>query len=266
MKLKYAAMIAAVATTGFAIADVYTSGVKLCQVQVDNTTPDAVFAVPVVGVVTDAVNPSELVMSGNMQEGDYMYVNDGGTRKAWVLGSDKATWSGAWIAADTNVTGVAIQGASASDALSRGNAVWLHRRETSPISIYLWGRVATNSFTTTTSAASGTSSGGSFKMIGNPSTVAYSILDLPWGDTKPSVGDQIKKVDGNAANGYSSTTIYYCTSVEGDVVSWGYPTRVNGKREMHEFSSADAPTIAAGEGFYYYAKGAAPTLVWPSDY
>ena len=206
MNLKSIVMVASAVTAGFSMAAEYSSGVKLCQVEVTNSTSDAVISVPVLGMTTDAVNPANLILTNGMASGDYMYANVDGTRKAWAFNG--TTWVGTLIVVDENpenVVGVDIAGAESSDTIARGDSIWLHRksdRQSASGSIYLWGRVATNACDMTTAAG--------FTMIGNPTLDEYSLLEIPWGTTKPAVGDQIMTIDGTKTTGVGAT--YTCTN------------------------------------------------------
>lgn len=249
MNFKSMVVVASVVAAGVSMAASYESGVKLCQVELPNTTTDAVITVPVVGLAEDAVNPVNLVMTDGMSNGDYMYANVGGNRKAWVYNG--TAWTGTAIVATDNVTGVALPAAGESDTVNRGDSIWLHRKSTSS-SIYLWGKVGTSACTV--AAAAG------YKMIGNPSTTAYSLLTIPWG-VKPSVGDQVLLIDGSKATGVGAR---YTCSATGDTVEWQSESVVEGKLVTTTLTTETAPTIEAGQGFYYKATGTAPTIVIPA--
>lgn len=251
MNLKSIVMVASAVTAGFSMAEVYNSGVKLCQVEVTNRTSDAVISVPVLGMTTDAVNPASLVMTTGLGTGDYMYANVGGTRKAWSISNGK--WVGTQIAAGDNVVGELIPGAGESDAIARGDSIWLHRQSASG-PIYLWGRVATNACDMTTAAG--------FTMIGNPTLDEYSLLEIPWGTTKPAVGDQIMTIDGTKTTGVGAT---YTCSATGETITWVVKAKnEQGKLVKTTLTAETAPKFGPGEGFYYKATGTAPAINWPA--
>ncbi len=249
MNFKSMVVVASAVAAGVSMAASYESGVKLCQIELPNATTDAVITVPVVGLAEDAVNPANLVMTDGMSNGDYMYANVGGNRKAWVY--NDTAWTGAAIAATDNVAGAALPAAGKSDTVNRGDSIWLHRQSTSS-PIYLWGKVGTSACTV--AAAAG------YKMIGNPSTTAYSLLTIPWG-VKPSVGDQVLLIDGSKATGVGAR---YTCSATGDTVEWQSESVVEGKLVTTTLTTETAPTIEAGQGFYYKATGTTlPTIIIP---
>lgn len=248
MNLKSIVMVASAVTAGFSMAAEYSSGVKLCQVEVTNSTSDAVISVPVLGMTTDVVNPANLILTNGMTNGDYMYANVGGTRKAWAFNG--TTWVGTEVAVDILATN--LPPATASDTIARGESIWLHRKSASG-SIYLWGRVATTACPV--DAASG------FTMIGNPTLDEYSLLEIPWRAT-PAVGDQIKTIDGNnKTTGVGAT--YTCTNSV--PVVWISKAKVNGKLERTTLTKETAPKFGPGEGFYYYnsVTNTTQTIDWP---
>lgn len=252
MNFKSIVMVASAVTAGFSMAEVYNSGVKLCQVEVTNSTSDAVISVPVLGMTTDAVNPANLILTNGMAIGDYVYANVDGTRKAWAFNG--TTWVGTLIAVDNNpenVVGVDIAGAESSDTIARGDSIWLHRKSASG-SIYLWGRVATNAYDMATAAG--------FTMIGNPTLDEYSLLEIPWGTTTPAVGDQIMTIDGTKTTGVGAT--YTCTNSV-PVVWISKAKDGQGKLVKTTLNQDTAPKFGPGEGFYYKATGTAPTINWP---
>lgn len=252
MNLKSIVMVASAVTAGFSMAAEYSSGVKLCQVEVANSTPDAVISVPVLGMTTDAVNPASLVMTTGLGTGDYMYANVGGNRKAWSI-DNNGTWVGTQIAAGDNVVGELIPAAGESDAIARGDSIWLHRQSASG-SIYLWGRVATNAYDMATAAG--------FTMIGNPTLTEYSLLEIPWGTTKPAAGDQIMTIDGTKATGVGAT---YTCSATGETITWVVKAKnEQGKLVKTTLTAETAPKFGPGEGFYYKATGTAPAINWPA--
>lgn len=249
MNLKSIVMVASAVTAGFSMATEYSSGVKLCQVEVANSTSDAVISVPVLGMTTDAVNPASLVMTTGLGTGDYMYANVGETRKAWAFNG--TAWVGTEVAVDVLATN--LPPATASDTIARGDSIWLHRKSASG-SIYLWGRVATNAYEMATAAG--------FTMIGNPTLTEYSLLEIPWGTTKPAAGDQIMTIDGTKATGVGAT--YTCTNSVPAVWISKAKDPNTGKLVKTTLTAETAPKFGPGEGFYYKATGTAPAINWPA--
>ena len=256
MNLKSIVAIAAVATLGSAIASVESS-VKLCRIEVTNQYSDVVVSLPVVDVGgTTNICPAACVLTNGLTNGDYMYVNVGGTRKAWAFNSTTAKWNGAIISASAsdNVVGEEIPAAANDDVVPCGSSIWIHRQNPET-GIFLYGQVATNALSTTAKA-------GGFAMIGNASTNSVKLTSIPWASgSEPQVGDQVMTIGPNGA----VAATYTCSANGG--TTWTQKVKKSGegrpKYDTITYTFENSPEFSPGEGFYYKSTSeTAPRIEW----
>lgn len=238
MNFKKIIALAVVSTVGSAVAICKSD--KLCRVEVTNSYSDVLVSLPMVGVgKTTTISPAATVLTNGLQNGDYMYANIGGMRKAWLFDSATAKWKGAQIHTSD---GEDIDAADDYDEISCGGSVWIHRANPSG-GIFLFGQVATNGLETSAAA--------SFTMMGNATTNVVKLTAIPWkAGCAPVVGDQIITI----GPGGSMAATYTCATNGG--ATWTKKVKISGEDERPKYrdetyTSDNSPEFSPGEGFYF---------------
>lgn len=197
---------------------------------VSSSTTNTVIAVSYTDLASDGnITASNLVKTANLAEGDRLYVYDSGDFKAFVLAAsgDVKYWQGT-ATAEPNDGVASVTAATSADGVrvAVGTGVWLVRGsgwDGTPFTFYIYGKPVD-------SLSPVTVSGGS-ALVGNPTQVSKA----PTFTSGPTNGDQMIVPHANKLGAkiwkYSSSNSKW----------WVTPSE----------TSATAPTIPAGTGFWY---------------
>lgn len=248
MNMKSLIALTALTAAGAASAAV-TSGNTLCRIEIASGTKNTIVAVPLVKIGDGSAIPAnELVLTDNLSTNDKLLHWNTTSEKweAWVVNASGA-WEGLTISDQTS-TWVTPE---ASVTLTRGDAVWVEREDTTK-PFYVYGQVTTDAATST--AVKGSQASPAYTMMGNATLAPVELnkegLWPTTGDNKVAVGDTIAVA---AANNFGRKEYTY---VEGK--GWCTLQRVDGVKKW----VATADTIDAGCGFWYISRGGNPTVNW----
>ena len=194
---------------------------------------------------TKDVSIADMVKTTNLAEGDKLLLFTGtkGTYTAWVLNSD-----GKWVAADKTYTvnseGNVVEGTGTptSTTVTAGTGLWIVRESNTanPATIAIYGAYTSTAKSTTTTA-------GAWNLIGNPGLVSKTI-------STGTKGDQIITI----VNGVQRKYMYNSSK------GWYYDTQKVENDKIKTTHNVGNPTIASGEGFWYYTQSAV-TLDWADE-
>lgn len=185
------------------------------------------------------ISIANIVKATNLAEGDKILLyTDKNTYSAWKLNANKE-----WEKADKTYTvgsdGQATEStgdAPETTTATIGTGLWIIRQDAEkPAKIALYGQYVSDKSTTTTA--------GAWNLVGNAGQAAFSSFE-------GAVGDQIVTVVNGALRTYNYK--------EGSGKGWYYVTKENNKGK----NNYGAPSIAPGEGFWYYTKESAKTFTW----
>ena len=188
----------------------------------------------------EQVSASNIVSTVNLQDGDALYIYNGGTYSAWTL--QGGVWTAVQKVSQNQEGGVALsEGQEASAVRAKiGDGFWLirngsNRDYTKPF--YIFGAAVEFGATTATKGVK--------SLMGNPKGVAKApvISGMVNGDTIQLT------TAGELLNSYT----YYSAQSK-----WGYWDAGNNPQFVA------SPTIPAGTGFWYVSKGTGSdvTFAW----
>lgn len=238
MKKLLSLAFCAAAATSFAVDEITLGNVGVTAITLPAYQTNTIIAASFKDLATgnNDISVANLVKTTNLAPGDkiMLYTND--TYSAWVLGNN-----GAWQKAEKTYTvgsdGVATVGegaASDTTTVKIGTGLWIVRENpTNAVEIALYGSIANAKSTTTVAEA--------WNLIGNAGQVSFSAFE-------GAVGDQIVMVADNGALRTYNFKVgkgWYYVSYKGNKGTNNYGT----------------PTVAPGQGFWYYTS-TAKTLTW----
>lgn len=137
-------------------------------------------------------------------------------------------------------------------ALTRGNAIWVNRQDTTK-PFYIYGQVVTPDSSATLPAIVE----GAYTMMGNTALEPVAINSITFNGT-PKAGDKI--VWGSAENATGTTEVEYKDGAWGFYESKVEEVEVNGKKRKvisTEWTTKGLPKVPAGQGFWYVSQPAA---------
>ena len=218
---------------GAALADVESSNV-FGLIPVTSTQKETLLAVPFVAYSADGTSSiavKDLVKTANLTTGDRLLVSNGSTYYSWTL--KNSAWTPDNTAYTTAAGGKVISTTAPTQdqTISRGDAIWLVRTDTSK-TVYLMGQVGAVASLSITGSDKGT-----WNLVGSTVGDAIKISSL----TGANVSDTIELNDGTF---YVYKTDGWCKRTPAS--GWGKPT---------ETAVTDSDVIPAGTGFMYFAFG-----------
>lgn len=207
-------------------------------------------------VVGAGVAVTNLVKTAGLTKGDLLLWYDGTGYKSWSIASNEATSVMYWEPrAVTSKFGKTITASDFAD-LQRGRALLLQRMNENPAAtdIYIVGQYTSNA-AQTIDLGEGSSSDPVRTLIAPPRGVAVNLNDntvVEWSNVGPNDIIYIRAAEGGLMKAYyrnSENTAWGCYKMVGITEEW---------------DDTVTPTIAAGEGAWYFSRGGSgsTTLTW----
>lgn len=236
MKMKFRSLMCVGALVA-AVSAADIAGNNVCGLMnVPSTSEYTMIAVPWVNVADgEAVQVAKLVKTDTLTVGDQLYFYDGSKYYLWVL------TDGTWTPTETTNKEGTFQSPGAEYGLARGKALTLVRQNTSA-EIWLYGQYDD-------SAISVTCESGAYTMIANPNADAFDLNTNRPGN----VGDQIT---------FAGTATLYTRDAGGWYTHTTEKVTLGGKSQTVKTKTYENVTIPAGQGAWYYCKGATVTINW----
>lgn len=253
MKKLLSLAFCAAAATSFA-ADEITLGdeIGVIRVALANGQKNTIIAASFKDFETGGdISVANLVKTTNLETGAQIirYKADG-THEAWIL-SESKTWEKAAAAITQGADGETTTGTGedpTTTAPTVGEGLWIVRGDTTPTKdavIALYGKYSANR--TSSYVAN------KWNLLGNAGTDAYTF-------TTGKVGDKVVVARDGALRQYEYD----------ETEGWYYPiyttetVTILGKAQkvVSETKNKENPTLAPGEGFWYYTKQANGSLTW----
>ena len=238
---------------GVAFADNTTTGANTYGVlRVDSSAAETIVAVPWVGASSDgsaSIQVADIVKTANLNNGDELYAYIGGEFKAWILNDN--TWTPQHI---VNSDGPANTAGSASQTLTRGQAILLRRKAPIANCFYVFGQVASTSTAELTIA------------VGTPETPAYTLIAPPVDAEIADLNTIIEYKSGTPLTGdiifvaASSGKSGLMTDYHWNGTEWGKYQRATTMGGSETFVAG--LSIPVGEGAWYVSKGGNPVITW----
>lgn len=250
-KLLSLALCAAAATTFAADEITLDDEIGVIRVELADGQKNTIIAASFTDLAKDGnVSIANLVKTTNLEAGAQIirYKADG-THEAWNL-----TAAGEWESAAATVTqdadGETTTGTGddpASATVTVGEGLWIVRGKTATPNavIAIYGKY--------TEGRTSTITAGAWNLVGNAGLKPYTFT----GGAK----DDVLIVMKNGANGATRRQYTY-----DDTNGWTYPeytTKLIGSETVYvKTAKKENPTIAPGEGFWYYTKTKGKSVTW----
>lgn len=246
-KLLSLALCAAAATTFAADEITLDDEIGVTMVTLPAGQKETIIAASFVDFDTGDVSIANLVKTTDLAAGDEILLYTAkDTYSAWKLNADKA-WEKAAKMYKVNSDGVAVESEGddpKTTTATVGTGLWIVRKDaTAAATIAIYGKYKEGRTTEITANA--------WNLVGNAGLKSYTFTD-------GAKGDKLIAVQNGARREYTH-----------DGTKWTYPTYTTAKKtfmgkEMNvvtETVVAGNPTIAPGEGFWYYTD-TAKTVSW----
>lgn len=246
-KLLSLALCAAAATTFAADEITLDDEIGVTMVTLPAGQKETIIAASFVDFDTGDVSIANLVKTTDLAEGDVILLYTAkDTYSAWKLNADKA-WEKATKMYKVNTDGVAVEsdGDDPKTTTARvGTGLWIVRKDaTEPATIAIYGKYEQNRETPLTANA--------WNLVGNAGLEPYTF-------TNGAKDDKLIAVQNGARREYTydGTKWTYSKHTTETVKFMGKDTVI-----AKETAVEENPTIAPGEGFWYYTD-TAKTVSW----